>query len=161
MGPDAPQRTLRREGRRRRGGLGVFLLASAVPVAGAVALVVLPAGTREPLLARIPPGVGGRALAAGVAFGAMALLAWVALPAFHNASGVLAGLGAGLGRRGRLVRLVLLPFEAILGFGWLALQALFALDVFLILATGLAGLLLAVRIADPSFLPGVLPNLGR
>jgi len=164
--PTAPP--LRRRGergggraRRRRGGLGAFLVASALPLAAIAAYALLPEATRADLRARVPEGAGGRALLAGGAFAAMALLAWVALPAFHGASAAVAGLRDRIRSRGPVVRVLLFPFEALLALGWLSLQVLFAIDAFLIVATGLAGLLLAVRIVAPEALPDLLPGLRR
>ncbi len=154
-------RRARRPRGRGRGGLGVFLLASVVPAGAAGYLLLMPADDRARLLEKIPPGAGGRALAAGAAFAAMAVLAWGALPAFHHASSGLRDVGARWRQKGLATRVLLLPLSFLLDLAWLLVQTLFAVDVFLILAAGLVGLLLAIRIVDPSFLPGILPSLGR
>jgi hypothetical protein len=159
--PERRPRPGRGERRRGRGGLGAFLLASAIP-AGLIGWFLLqPPERRQELLDKVPSGAGGRAIAAGVAFGTLALLAWVALPAFHASSqGIRASL-QGLRARGPAARAVLFPVEALLGLLWFLLQLLFALDAFLIVALALVGLLLAARIVDPSILPGVLPQFAK
>ena len=62
-------------------------------------------------------------------------------------------------RRPPVLRVLLFPFELLLGIVWLCLQLLFALDAFLIIACALIGLLLIVRILVPDLLPQVLPHL--
>lgn len=136
-----------------------FLLASAVPVGAVVFWLLLPEEKRQLLAEKIPEGWGGRALAAGAAFGVMALLAWVALPAFHNASNALRALRARMASAKPLVRVLLFPVELLLGLVWFLLQLLFAIDAFLIVASALIGLLLAIRIVYPDFLPTVLQGL--
>jgi hypothetical protein len=44
---------------------------------------------------------------------------------------------------------------------WFLAQVLFAVDVVLVLAAGLATVLLVLRIVKPDLLPGVLPELAR
>lgn len=145
--------------RKRRGGILAFLIASAVPLAGIGWFALQPEEKREALLAKFPTGAGGRAIQAGIAFGLLILLARVALPAFHGASASLGGLigridGARMGWR-----IVLFPVRALLWLLWFLMQLLFAVDAFLILVTGVVGLLLTVRIVYPDFLPGFLETL--
>jgi hypothetical protein len=149
------------ERRKGRGGWVAFLLASLVP-AGALAWFFLqPEDRRKALLDQLPAGAGGRAVAAGVSFGVLVLLARVALPAFHGASGALrATLARFRARRGPL-RALLFPVELVLGLVWFLFQLLFALDAFLILVCALVGLLLVVRIAYPALWPDVLPQFAE
>jgi len=118
--------------------------------------LALPAGRRDAVLDKIPDGVGGRALVAGIAFAGMALLAWVALPAFHHASRRLGGVLTRLGERRGFVQVLLFPVHLGVWLLWFACQVLFAMDAFLILASACIGLLLAVRIVVPDFLPTIL-----
>ncbi|MFV1958895.1 MAG: hypothetical protein ACC662_05715 [Planctomycetota bacterium] len=156
----AAETSLRRRRRERsprgRGGLVVFLLASLVPLGAAAWFLALPPQRREAVLDEIPDGVGGRALVAGISFGVMALLAWVALPAFHHASGRLGGVLAGLGERRGVARVLLFPAHLAVWLAWFSCQVLFAVDAFLILASACVALLLAVRIVVPDFLPAIL-----
>jgi hypothetical protein len=133
-----------------------FLIASAVPLAGIGWYVLQPEERRQALLDKLPSGAGGRAIQAGIAFGILILLARVALPAFHGASG---SLGAAIGRIDQAkmgVRIVLFPVRALLWLLWFSMQLLFAVDAFLILVAAVVGLLLTIRIVKPDFLPGVL-----
>jgi hypothetical protein len=157
---EAPRRRPR-EPRRGRGGAVVFLLASAVPAAGALWFLLLPESERSALLEKFPAGAGGRALAAAAALAILLLLARVALPAFHGSSGALGRAAANLGSRRGFLRVLLFPAFALVSLLRFVAQVLFAVDAFLILASGVAFLLLVVRIAKPDFLPGVLPELTR
>lgn len=157
----APPARRPRAAARRRGGLGVFLLAGALPAAAAVWIATRPAAERDALLARIPAGWAGRAAHAAIAFGVMLVLARVALPAFHGASGALRRASDRLAARRGLVRVLLAPVEALVGLLRLLVQALFAVDAALIVAAGLVLLLLVLRIARPDTLPDLLPTLGR
>jgi hypothetical protein len=159
----------RKRGRKGRGkkerkkgkrGLIAFLLASAVPVAAAVFWLAQTEERREEILDKIPDrdGAGGRAVAAAITFGILILLARVALPAFHGASGALGGLLARMREKPKAIRVLLFPVEFVVYLGWLFLQMLFAVDAFLIIACALIGLLLVIRIVQPDFLSGVLPE---
>jgi len=151
-------------GARRRGKAGktlkALLLLSALPVAATVVVLVLPRDKQEALLAKIPPGGGRYALAAVVAFAAMALLAWVVLPLLHLASAWLRGRWLSLTDRSRGARILLGPVQVVLEATWLAFQALFAMDAFLILLAAFLGLLFTIRIVDPGLLPGIASGLG-
>lgn len=156
--------SLRRRARtpaRGRGGLWAFLLAGAVPAAGAAWFFLQPQATRDDLLARLPAGWGGRAIHAGIAFGVLVVLARVALPAFHGAAGTLRATALRLAANRGALRVLLYPLEALVGLARVVVQALYGIDVALILAAALVLLLVAVRIMKPEFLPGVLPMLGR
>jgi hypothetical protein len=139
----------------------VFLLASALPLAAVVLFFLQPRERREELLEKIPEGIGGRAVSAGIAFGILLLLARVALPAFHGAStGLQHTLARMRSRRGAL-RVLLFPVEGLLGLAWFLMQLLFAVDAFLIVACALVGLLLVARIVQPGLLPDILPQLAN
>ncbi len=159
--PTAPQRRERERPGRRRGGVGAFLLAGALPVAAAAWIALLPASEREALLARVPAGWAGRATHAAISFGVLVVLARVALPAFHGARTSLAAAQGRLARNRGLLRALLAPLEALVGLLGALARALFALDALLIVACCLVLLLLVVRIVKPEALPGVLPWLGR
>jgi hypothetical protein len=143
---------------RRRSGW-TFLLWGALPAAAVVWFLLQPEPTRRSLLERLPPGAGGRAIAAGVALGVLVVLARVALPAFHAASGALLAARGRLRSRTGVLRVILFPVEAVLWLLWLAAQILFAVDAVLVIAAGLLTLLLSWRILQPDALPGLLPDL--
>jgi hypothetical protein len=157
----APRRRERERGRKKRGGLGAFLIAGALPAAAVAWILLLPQADRDALFAKIPAGWGGRATHAGIAFGVLIVLARVALPAFHGAAGALRGTAARLAARRGFLRVLLFPYEALVALLRAIVRVLYAVDVALILAAILVVLLLVVRIMKPEFLPGVLPMLGR
>jgi hypothetical protein len=154
-------RETERKTKKRRGGALAFLLAGALPAAAVVWFFLQPAEQRQALLDKIPSGVGGRALTAAIAFGVMLVLAFVALPAFHGTSGALRGILARLRAKPLGVRILLFPVEAVVWVVWFLAQMLFAVDAVLVLAAGLATLLLVLRIVKPDLLPGLLPELTR
>jgi hypothetical protein len=159
----APSRTRERRTPRKRGpgAVGAFLLFGAAPVAALVWFLVQPQARRAEILARVPEGAGGRAIQAGICVVVLVGLARVALPAFHGTAATLrAGLQA-LRTRPPLLRALLLPFEALLWLLWFLVQALFAVDAVLIVATAAATLLLVARILKPDLLSDVLPELLR
>jgi hypothetical protein len=120
-----------------------------------------PEARRQELLDKVPEGIAGRAIAAGVAFVTLLVLARVALPSFHGASGALRSTLARFEARRGVVRVLLFPFEAVVWLLWLVAQILFAVDAALVVAAGLLLILLAVRIVKPDLLPGILPDLAR
>ena len=63
-----------------------------MPLAAVGIWLAQPEERKQQILEKVPSGVGGRALAAGAAFGILLLLARVALPAFHGASTALRGV---------------------------------------------------------------------
>jgi hypothetical protein len=148
-------------GRRGRGGLGIFLLAGALPAAGVIWFFLQPVSRQEELLSRFPAGWGGRAAHAGIAFGVLVVLARVALPAFHGAAGALRRAQAWLATKRGFTRVLLSPLEALVHLLALLARALYAIDAALILACCLVLLLLVARIMKPDFLPSILPALGR
>jgi hypothetical protein len=158
--PPAARSPRRGAAARKRGGLGIFLLAGALPVAAIVWFLLQPQAQRDAFFAKMPAGWGGRALHAGIAFGVLFVLARVALPAFHGSAGSLRLLVARLRVNRGAVRVLLYPFEALVGLLRILVQILYAVDAALILVAALVLLLVAVRIAKPEFLPGVLPMLG-
>ena len=145
--------------RKRKGGIVAFLLASAVPLGALGWYTFMSDEQRASLAEKIPAGVGGRAIQAGIAFGILVLLARVALPAFHGASGSLGGVIARIDQARMGVRILLFPVRALVWLLWFCLQLLFAVDAFLIIVAGVVGLLLTIRILKPDFLPGVLEGL--
>lgn len=147
--------------RKKKRGLVAFLLASAVPLAAVGFWVAQPEERRQQILDKIPSGAGGRALAAGVAFGSLLLLARVALPAFHGASGALRGVLLKIREKPKALRVLLFPVEFLVYLLWLGLQLLFAVDAFLIVVAAAVGLLLVIRIVKPDLLPGVLPEFAE
>jgi hypothetical protein len=146
---------------RGRGGLGVFLLAGALPAAAVAWLALMPAEQRDAILGKIPEGWAGRAAEAGICFLVLLLLARVALPAFHNSTALLRGVGARFAQRKGAMRVLLYPVELLLHLLLVLVQALFAIDAILIVAAGLVLILLMGRIVKPDWLPGILPTLGR
>lgn len=148
-----------RRPRKKRGLLWVLLL-SALPVAATVVVLLLPEERQQALLAKIPPGAGRWAVAAVVAFATMALLAWVVLPLLHHGSGWLRVRWHALADRPLGVRILLSPVLALVEAAWLGLQALFAVDAFLIILAAFLGLLFTIRIAEPGLLPGIAEGLG-
>lgn len=145
---------------RRRGGRGallVFVLVNAVIGGAAAWWFTRPQEVRDAALEKFAPGVGGRAMAAGVAFGLLVVLAMVVLP---GARAALVGLSRAqhwFRTRPLGLRVLLFPFEAATGLLWVAAQCLFAIDAVGILVTAAAFLLYVVRIAKPelfAFLPG-------
>jgi hypothetical protein len=162
MNPEGPgPRRRPRAVARKRGGLGLFLLAGALPVAAIAFLFFQPEAQRDALLERVPAGWTGRAIHAAIAFGVLFVLARLALPAFHGTAGSLRGLVERLRARRGVVRVLLWPFEALVGLLRILVQILYAVDAALILVAALVLLLLVVRIVKPGFLPDVLPMLGR
>lgn len=145
---------------RRRGGRGallVFVLVNAVVGGAAAWWFTRPQEARDAALEKFAPGLGGRAMAAGVAFGLLVVLAMVVLP---GARAALVGLSRAqhwFRTRPLGLRILLFPFEAVTGVLWVAAQCLFAVDAIGILVTAAAFLLYVVRIAKPElfpFLPG-------
>lgn len=160
-GPTRARRSVREPRRKRRGGLIAFLIGSAVPIGALVVYAVLPQEKRDALAEKIPEGAGGRAITAAVAFGILALLAWVALPAFHNASGRIRDVLHRMRGQPMGLRVLLFPVYAVVWLFWFTLQMLFAVDAFGIIVLAFVALLLAIRIVEPDFLPAVLSNLRR
>ncbi|MCC7138672.1 MAG: hypothetical protein IT460_09635 [Planctomycetes bacterium] len=141
---------------RKKGGRGaavVFLIANALPAAGAAWWFSQPPARRDELLARIPEGVAARAISAGVAFGLLVVLALGVLPGARFA---IAGLARALHwcrTRPTGMRVLLFPLEALLGLLWFVAQCLFAVDAVAILACSAAFLLYVVRILKPDQFP--------
>ena len=147
--------------KKKKRGILAFLLASAVPLAAVGIWLVQPEERKQQILEKVPSGVGGRALAAGAAFGILLLLARVALPAFHGASTALRGVLLRLREKPKALRVLLFPVELLVYLLWLGLQLLFAVDAFLILVAAAVGLLLVIRIVKPDILPGILPQFAE
>lgn len=150
-----------RKPRKKKRGIVAFLLASAVPLAAIGVWVAQPEERKQAILEKVPSGVGGRAIAAGVSFGILLLLARIALPAFHGASGALRAALFRLREKPKAVRILLFPVEFLVYLLWLGLQLLFAVDAFLILVAAAVGLLLVIRIIKPDFLPAILPDFAE
>lgn len=148
--PRRPGRFVRRGG---RGGLGLFLLANAVPVGAAVWWFTRSEASRRAVLDAIPTGVGSRAAAAGLCFALLVVLARVVLPA---ANGAVKALRAARGRmrtRRGVARALLLPVEGLVGLLELACQVLFSVDAILVLATAGLFVLYVIRIVKPDTFP--------
>ena len=150
----------RKAGKKKR-GIIAFLLASAVPLAGVGIWLAQPEERKQQILDKVPSGVGGRALAAGAAFGILLLLARIALPAFHGASNALRGVLFRLREKPKGLRILLFPVEFLVYLLWLGLQMLFAVDAFLIIVAAAVGLLLVVRIVKPDLWPDILPQFAE
>ena len=163
-GPPQPRRKEPSQRRgaaaRKRGGLGVFLLAGALPVAALVWFLFQPKEQRDAFFEKIPAGWSGRAIHAAIAFGVLFVLARVALPAFHGSAASLRLLVARLRANRGIVRVLLYPFEALVELLRVLVQVLFAVDAALILVASLVLVLVVIRVVKPGFLPNVLPMLG-
>lgn len=161
--PAAPERRKREPLKRRRGPGAVllFLLFGAAPVGVLLWFFVQPDWRQAEILAKVPAGAGGRALKAGVCGAVLLTLARVALPAFHGTAASLRGGLAWMRSRGPVLRVLLFPGEALLWLLWFLAQLLFAVDAVLIVAAGLATILLVARILKPDLLSDVLPELLR
>jgi hypothetical protein len=160
--PVAPAPPRARRGRPEKPGRGrralvLFLLANLIPAAVIVWFATMPAERRQAFLDRVPSGVGGRALAAGVAFAVLLVLARLVLPAARAALAFLGNAMAWFRTRPRGKRALLYPAEAATSLTWFGVQVLFAIDAALILAAAAAFLMYVVRIVKPDwfpFLPG-------
>ena len=135
----------------------LVILLGAVPVGSLAYVLLMPADKRTKFLDAIPQGVGGRAVTAAVSLAVLVVLARLVLP---GAKGAVAGLTRALwwfrGRRGWR-RVVWWPVEALVGLAWFLAQVVFAVDMVLVLACGVAFVLYVVKIAKPElfpFLPG-------
>lgn len=152
-GAPEPRRPGRFVRRGRRGGLGIFLLANAVPVGAAVWWFTRSAESRQAVLDQIPSGVPSRAAVAALCFVALLVLARVVLPAANGAVKALRAVrGRMRGRRGA-ARVLLLPVEGLVGLLELACQALFSVDAILVLATATLFVLYVIRIVKPAMFP--------
>jgi hypothetical protein len=132
----------------------------ALPVLAAAVVLLLPEEQQQAMLAKVPEGAGGWAVAAVVSFASMALLAWAALPLIHHASGWLRGRWMGLAERPLGTRVALSPLQAGIELLWLFFQALFAVDAFLIILAAFLGFVFVIRIVEPGILPGIAQGLG-
>ena len=140
--------------------LMLFLLFGAAPIGIVIYYFTLPAAKQQVILDKIPAGVGGRAMVAGALVVALIVLARVALPAFHGASGSLKTAMDWVQGQKTGVRILLFPFEFVIWLLWFVFQILFGLDTVAIIACALGALLATVRIFKPEFLESVLPQLG-
>lgn len=156
----SPRRAEAEAGKKGRGGLGLFLLAGAVPLGLVAWLVFMPDAQREALAQRLPGGWGGRALEAGAAFLVMLVLARLALPAFKGAVAALQRAVAAMGARRGFLRVLLYPVELLLNLVLVVVQILYVVDMLAIVAAGLYMLLAAIRIMKPGLWVDVLPPLG-
>lgn len=138
----------------------IFLMFGAAPIGIVIYYFTLSAERQQAILDKIPAGVGGRALVAGALIVALIILARVALPAFHGASGSLKSAMHWMQRQKTAVRILLFPFEFIVWLLWFMFQVLFGLDALAIIACALGALLATIRIFKPEFLESVLPQLG-
>lgn len=140
-----------------RGALAVFVIANLALGAAAAWWFTRPEDQRQAALDKLGPGVGGRATAAGLAFGLLVVLAIVVLPGARAATAALARAQHWCRTRPMGLRILLFPVEAVVGLLWFLAQCLFAVDAIAILVTAAAFLLYVIRIAKPelfTFLPG-------
>lgn len=156
--PRAPRRLSERVRRRGgRGALAVFVIANLALGAAATWWFTRPEDQRQAALEKLAPGVGGRATAAGLAFGMLVVLAVVVLPGARAATAALARARHWCRTRPFALRVVLFPLEAVVGLLWFVAQCLFAVDAIAIVGAAAAFLLYVVRIAKPEmflWLPG-------
>lgn len=148
--PRRPGRFVKRGG---RGGLGLFLLANAVPVGAAVWWFTRSAQSRQAVLDKIPSGVASRAGAAGLCFVALVVLARVVLPAANGAVKALRAVRGRMRQRRGAARALLLPVEGLVGLLELACQVLFSVDAILVLAAAALFVLYVIRIVKPATFP--------
>lgn len=149
-GPRKPGRFVKRGG---RGGLGLFLLANAVPVGAAVWWFTRSADSRQAVLDQIPSGVASRAAAAGLCFVALLVLARVVLPAANGAVKALRAVRGRMRQRRGAARVLLLPVEGLVGLLELVCQILFSVDAILVLAAAALFILYVIRIVKPDTFP--------
>lgn len=149
-GPRKPGRFVRRGG---RGGLGIFLLANAVPVGAAVWWFTRSEESRRAVLDQIPSGVASRAAAAGICFVVLLVLARVVLPAANGAVKALRAVRGRMRQRRGASRILLLPVEGLVGLLELACQVLFSVDAILVLAAAGLFVLYVIRIVKPETFP--------
>jgi hypothetical protein len=158
------ERRKRGETRKRRKGpkaVLLFILFGAAPVGILLWFFVQPDWRQAEILAKVPEGAGGRAIKAAICVGVLFALARVALPAFHGTAATLRNGLARLRSKPIVLRVLLFPVEAVLWLLWFAVQMLFAVDAVLIVAAGLATIVLVARILKPDLLSDVLPELLR
>ena len=148
----------RAAGKKKRGGIILFLIVSAIPI-GAVTWFLLQSQEQQDKISGLFEGSGGRAIKAAIVFAVLIALARLALPAFHASSSKLQEIMAGMREKGAATRVASFPAYALVWFVWFGLQILFAVDAVLILVACALVLVLAVRIIDPSVLADVLPPI--
>lgn len=138
----------------------LFLAFGAAPIGLVIYFFTLPKVKQQDILDKIPEGVGGRALIAGALVVALIVLARIALPAFHGASGALKSAMHWVQRQKTIVRVLLFPFELIIWLLWFVCQILFGLDAVAIIACALGALLATIRIFNPEFMQSLVERLG-
>lgn len=158
MAARAATRTRReRRPRSRRARRLRTILGAGLPLLALIVLVAIGPDRRADLLARLPDGAGRRALHAVVSFGALALLAWLALPLTHAFDVGLRRARAWFAARPRPARLALAPFEGtgllLAGGAWV----LFVANAILVLAVTALTLLFLLWVPFPGFLGGSGP----
>lgn|GEM_PF-2644531 len=136
-----------------RGALAVFVIANLALGAAAAWWFTRPEDQRQAALEKLSPGVGGRATAAGLAFGLLVVLAIVVLPGARAATAGLARAQHWCRTRPTGLRILLFPLEALVGLLWFVAQCLFAVDAIAIVGTAVAFLLYVVRIGKPELFP--------
>lgn len=144
--------------RRNTAGLILKLGVLAVPAGCAVAYGLMGDERREAILGALPEGAGNRILGVIFAFGAMAALAWVALPLVHHAA---RWIWRGVGKlKESAASLVLWPVRFVVYIGWLLMQCAFAITAFLIVLSAIVGLVFTIRVIQPGFLPTLMQGFG-
>jgi hypothetical protein len=135
----------------------LVILLGAAPIAAVVYVILMPTEKRTKFLDAIPQGVGARAVTAVISLALLVVLARLVLP---GAKGAVGGLTRALwwfkAKHGWR-RVVWWPAEALVGLAWFLAQVVFAVDMVLVIACGIAFVLYVVKIAKPElfpFLPG-------
>ncbi len=146
-------RRARARGNERRGRLA-WLIPAIVPIGAAIWFATRDEETRRGLIERVPEGVGGRALEAGLGFCVLVGLAWIVLPiTYHGHRLSKRGLAWCLARpTGQ--RILLLPAMVLLGLSTGLFGLLFAADALAVILTFLGTLCLGVWIVEPTLFGG-------
>jgi hypothetical protein len=131
----------------------LLLLLSLAPIGLATWILLMPGERRRKAFEAIPSGSGGRAIAAGAALVLLLVLVYLVLPATRTAlHALMRGYHWFFRRRGP-ARILLAPVQFFVWLGWFLMQVVFAIDAVLVVATGIALILMAVRIMKPELFP--------
>jgi hypothetical protein len=142
------------KGKRRIPWPLIFLL-SLAPIGLTVWILTLPEETRRRAFEKVPAGVTGRAIAAGVALVVLLALVYLVLPATRAALQALLRGYHWFFTRPRTTRILLAPVQFLVWLGWFVMQVVFAIDAVLVVASGVGLILLAVRILKPELIPWI------
>ena len=151
----------KRAARKKQGfpALLLFLIFGAAPAAIAGWFFTRPEEQQAEMLSRLPEGMGGRALKAGICLAVLFGLARIALPAFHGTGAFLKQGLEWFRSRPTALRVVLIPFEFLTYLLFVVVQILFAVDAILIVAACAALLILVARIVRPDLFESWLPEI--